>query len=99
MKLITIKLFDMKKIFLSILLIGSMLCARSQANVLPATAQKTPIAIKNATVHTGEGTVIENATIVIENYRRWKRCENTGWCRSDGCSRQACISRVGASIQ
>lgn len=57
----------MKKIFLSILLTGSMLCARSQANVLPAAAQKAPIVIKNATVHTGEGSVIENATIVIEN--------------------------------
>ena len=57
----------MRKIFLSILLIGSMLCARSQANVLPAAPQKAPIVIKNATVHTGEGTVIENATIVIEN--------------------------------
>lgn len=57
----------MKKIFLSILLTGSMLCARSQANVLPAAAQKVPIVIKNATVHTGEGSVIENAIIVIEN--------------------------------
>ncbi len=44
-----------------------MLSANSQSNVLPAAAQKTVIAIKNATVHTGEGTVIENATIVIEN--------------------------------
>jgi imidazolonepropionase-like amidohydrolase len=57
----------MKKIFLSILLMGSMLFAKSQSNVLPAAVQKTTIAIKNATVHTGEGTVIENATIVIEN--------------------------------
>lgn len=57
----------MKKIFLSILLTASMLCARSQANVLPAAAQKAPIVIKNATVHTGEGSVIENAIIVIEN--------------------------------
>ena len=57
----------MKKIFLSILLTGSMVCARSQANVLPAAAQKAPIVIKNATVHTGEGSVIENAIIVIEN--------------------------------
>ena len=57
----------MKKIFLSILILGSMLSANSQSNVLPAAAQKTVIAIKNATVHTGDGTVIENATIVIEN--------------------------------
>jgi len=57
----------MKKIFLSILVLGTMLSANSQSNVLPAAAQKTAIAIKNATVHTGDGTVIENATIVIEN--------------------------------
>ncbi len=57
----------MRKIFLSILVLGTMLTANSQSNVLPAAAQKTVIAIKNATVHTGEGTVIENATIVIEN--------------------------------
>lgn len=57
----------MRKIFLSILLSGCMLAALSQANVLPATAQKAPIVIKNATVHSGDGTVIENATIVIEN--------------------------------
>ncbi len=57
----------MRKIFLSILVMASMFCAKSQSNVLPAAAQKAPIVIKNATVHTGEGTVIENATIVIEN--------------------------------
>lgn len=57
----------MKKIFISILLLGSLLTARSQSNVLPAPAQKGPIAIKNATVHTGDGKVIENATIVMEN--------------------------------
>ena len=44
-----------------------MFCARSQSNVVPGAVQKAPIVIKNATVHTGEGTVIENATIVIEN--------------------------------
>jgi imidazolonepropionase-like amidohydrolase len=57
----------MRKIFLSILLMASMSGVWAQANVLPAAAQKVPIVIKNATVHTGEGTVIENATIVIEN--------------------------------
>lgn len=58
----------MRKIFLSILLAGSMIAARSQSNVLPGAAQKAPIVIKNATVHTGDGSaVIENATIVIEN--------------------------------
>lgn len=48
-------------------MLGTILSANSQSNVLPAAVQKTVIAIKNATVHTGEGTVIENATIVIEN--------------------------------
>ncbi len=57
----------MRKIYLSILLLGIMIGAKSQSNILPAPAQKTVIAIKNATVHTGDGTVIENATIVIEN--------------------------------
>jgi imidazolonepropionase-like amidohydrolase len=57
----------MKKIFFALITLGVLLSANSQSNVLPAAAQKTVIAIKNATVHTGEGTVIENATIVIEN--------------------------------
>ena len=57
----------MKNILLVLGLMGTMFFANSQSNVLPAPVQKTPIAIKNATVHTGEGTVIENATIVIEN--------------------------------
>ena len=61
------KLLAMRKIFLSILLTATILCAKSQSNVLPGAVQKAPIVIKNATVHTGEGTVIENATIVIEN--------------------------------
>lgn len=57
----------MKKIFLVLISVGALFAARSQANILPAAAQKGAIAIKNATVHTGEGTVIENATIIIEN--------------------------------
>ncbi len=57
----------MKKIFFVLISMGAFLCAKSQANVLPAAAQKAPVVIKNATVHTGEGTVIENATIVMEN--------------------------------
>lgn len=57
----------MKKIFFVLLSLGAVVYATGQANILPATQQKAPIAIKNATVHTGEGTVIENATIVMEN--------------------------------
>lgn len=57
----------MRKIILSILLLGTVQVLTAQSNVLPAPPQKGPIAIKNATVHTGDGTVIENATIIIEN--------------------------------
>lgn len=39
----------------------------SQANVLPAPAQKGLLFIKNATIHTGNGTVIENGIIQIKN--------------------------------
>ncbi len=57
----------MKKIFFVMVSLGALLNANSQANILPAAPQKAPVAIINATVHTGEGTVIEKATIVMEN--------------------------------
>ena len=57
----------MKKILFVLISLGAVLAANSQANILPAVAQKAPIVIKNATVHTGDGTVIENGTIVMEN--------------------------------
>jgi len=57
----------MKKIFLVLVSVGVALFAGSQANVLPATAQKAPVVIKNATIHTGDGTVSDNGTIVSEN--------------------------------
>lgn len=44
-----------------------MFCAQAQPNVRPAAVQKAPIVIKNATIHTGDGAVIENGIIVIEN--------------------------------
>ncbi len=55
----------MKKIFFCIALTCSMVIAYSQANVLPAPAQKGSTVITNATVHTGNGQVIENASILI----------------------------------
>ncbi len=55
----------MKKIFLSFIFGGSLMFANSQSNVLPAEKQKTPIVITHATVHTGKGDVLENASIVI----------------------------------
>ena len=54
----------MRKIFLSVIF-GGVMFANSQSNVLPAAKQKTPIVVNNATIHTGNGEVMENATIVI----------------------------------
>jgi imidazolonepropionase-like amidohydrolase len=65
--LITTKPIEMRKIFLILALTVCSVAAKSQANVLPAEKQKAPIVITNATVHTGTGTTIENASIVIEN--------------------------------
>lgn len=54
----------MKRIFLSILAIG-LLVANAQENVLPAPKQTQPIAVVNATVHTGTGEVLNNATVLM----------------------------------
>jgi imidazolonepropionase-like amidohydrolase len=55
----------MKKIFLTFIFGGSLIYASAQSNVLPADKQKTPIVITNATIHKGNGEVLENASIVI----------------------------------
>lgn len=57
----------MKKSFLSILLITITAFVYGQANVLPAPPQKGVMYIKNATIHVGNGTVIENGTIQIKD--------------------------------
>jgi len=44
-----------------------MLVARAQDNVYPAPVQKQPIALTNATIHIGNGQVIENGTIIFAN--------------------------------
>ena len=66
--LATTKKIIMKKILLSfnalLLLIG---VSYAQETVYPAKSQKGLIFIKNGTVHVGNGTVIENATIKINN--------------------------------
>src|SRR5688572_16353636 len=54
----------MKKIFFSILTF-SFLVAGAQENVLPADKQKQPIAITGATVHVGNGQVLNNATVIM----------------------------------
>lgn len=55
----------MKKILYSFLLLS--LGANAQENVYPAPAQKGSVAITNATIHVGNGTVINNGSIVFEN--------------------------------
>jgi imidazolonepropionase-like amidohydrolase len=57
----------MKKSFLSILLVTITALLYGQANVLPAPPQKGVMYIKNATIHVGNGTVIENGTIQIKD--------------------------------
>lgn len=54
----------MKKIFFSILSFG-FLVGNAQSNVYPAPKQTQPIAITGATVHVGNGQVLNNATVVM----------------------------------
>ncbi len=56
----------MKKIFLT-LLIGANLSVMAQENVLPARESGATTYITNATIHVGNGQVIENGTIVVRN--------------------------------
>ncbi len=56
----------MKKIFLT-LSIGFFLAANAQETVLPAKPHKGVSYIKNATIHLGNGKVIENGTIKIKD--------------------------------
>ena len=57
----------MKKIFflLAVITVGTK--SFSQANVLPAPAQKGVMYVKNATIHVGNGTVIENGIIQVKD--------------------------------
>ncbi|MBL7738031.1 MAG: amidohydrolase family protein [Chitinophagaceae bacterium] len=55
----------MKKIFLSLISISFLVSARSQETVYPAPAQSTTIAVTGATIHKGNGEVIEDATIIM----------------------------------
>ncbi len=55
----------MKKIFLSIALLTITLIGKSQETVYPAKPQSGVIALTNATIHIGNGEVIENGMIVF----------------------------------
>lgn len=57
----------MKKILFLIVVSALAVAAFSQANILPAPEQKGVMYIKNATIHVGNGTVIENGTIQIRD--------------------------------
>jgi imidazolonepropionase-like amidohydrolase len=66
MTFLTIKKTKMRKIFLAIATLVTV-AAGAQSNVLPAPPQKTDIYIKNATIHVGNGKVIENGIIKIKD--------------------------------
>jgi imidazolonepropionase-like amidohydrolase len=55
----------MKKIFLTITLITMLLAARAQETVYPAPKQKVPVLITNATVHVGNGQVLNNTSVLL----------------------------------
>jgi imidazolonepropionase-like amidohydrolase len=55
----------MKKIFLSISLICFLVAAKAQETVYPAPKQTQTVVITNATVHVGNGQVLENTSVVI----------------------------------
>jgi imidazolonepropionase-like amidohydrolase len=57
----------MKKVFLGITFLTSLVTSRAQDNVYPALPQKQTVALTNATIHVGNGQVIENGTIVFAN--------------------------------
>jgi len=55
----------MKKIYLSIVSLCLLLNLKAQETVYPAPAQKGSTVITNATVHVGNGQVLQNASVVI----------------------------------
>lgn len=57
----------MRKIFLALSIIGFLATATAQETVLPAPENKGVSYIKNATIHVGNGQVIENGVIKISN--------------------------------
>ncbi|WP_158798702.1 amidohydrolase family protein [Pedobacter sp. L105] len=56
-----------KYIFTLLLTAVNTVCCLAQANISPAAKQTKTIAITGATIHVGNGTVIQNGTIVFNN--------------------------------
>jgi len=56
----------MKKIFLSLFITCSLLSTLAQETVYPAPPESQPIFITNATIHVGNGQVMQNASIIIK---------------------------------
>lgn len=57
----------MKKIFLSFAAICFLVTVKAQETIAPAPKQVQPVVITNATVHVGNGQVLNNATVVVTN--------------------------------
>ena len=57
----------MKRLFLYLFVVAGVGTATAQETVYPAPAQKTPFALTNATIHVGNGQVIENGMVVVTN--------------------------------
>jgi len=57
----------MKKIFLYISCVFATASVSAQETMSPAPAQKEAIALTNATIHVGNGQVIENGTVIFSN--------------------------------
>lgn len=60
----TLRLYYMRTILIFLVVCSALVPLRAQT---PATAQQRPVIIRGGTVHTGNGTVIENAVLVFEN--------------------------------
>jgi imidazolonepropionase-like amidohydrolase len=67
MILIKLKIIDMQKILLSFLSLFLVVSLMAQETVLPAKEQKGSFYITNATIHVGNGKVINNGTIKVTN--------------------------------
>ena len=57
----------MRKFLILLVFVGGFAIANAQENVYPSPPQSKPILITNATVHVGNGQVLENASILIKD--------------------------------